>query len=264
MTCHEVEERLSPYLDGELGAAESAEVATHLATCAACAGRLRSLRGLSSAVRTAWPAQAAPDLLRSRVREALAEEAPRVGMGRVVPWREIGYAAAALLAVAGALWMGAFWARRDALTQEVVAAHVRSLMPGHLTDVASTDQHTVKPWFDGRLDYSPPVADLAAQGFPLLGGRLDYLAGRPVAALVYGRRLHRINLFVWPRSAGGGAGVSRAVRNGYYVEHWTAAGMTLWAVSDLNQAELGGFVRLLQGPAADASGASPPSGPRGP
>ena len=263
MTCHDVEARLGAYLDGELSEAAASEVRAHLDACPACRALYDRHRALAAGVRAVWPRRRAPDTVRARVKGALEDAAPRFGLVRLTPWREIGWVAAAVAAVV-LTWFGhAWWAQRGALTQQVIAAHVRSLMPGHLLDVASTDQHTVKPWFDGRLDFSPPVVDLAAQGFPLVGGRLDYLDGRPVAALVYGRRLHRINLFVWPGSAG--AGLVRTSRGGYNVEHWTASGMTLWAVSDLNPAELGDFVRLLRG-GASATGASPPqpSGPPGP
>jgi anti-sigma factor RsiW len=134
----------------------------------------------------------------------------------------------------------------DAVAQEVVSSHVRALMGEHLFDVRSTDQHTVKPWFLGKLDFSPPVTDLAQAGFPLTGGRLDYVAGRPVAAVVYTRRLHTINVFVWPEASDvSHSSDARAIR-GFHVRHWTRGGMSYWAVSDVNDADLDQFVHALQ------------------
>jgi len=133
----------------------------------------------------------------------------------------------------------------DAIVADVVDAHVRSLMAEHLFDVRSTDQHTVKPWFLGKLDFSPPVVDLASIGFPLVGGRLDYVSGRPVAALVYQRQKHTINVFVWPASDAG-AGLSERALRGFHVRHWVRDGMSVWAVSDLNETELTEFARALR------------------
>ena len=137
------------------------------------------------------------------------------------------------------------YSAQNRLADEIVSAHIRSLMLEHKLDVASSDQHTVKPWFDGKLDFAPPVVDLASQGFPLLGGRLDYFNGRQVAALVYQRHKHFINVFIWPVDSRAPAGGRAAARQGYNLVHWTASGMTFWAVSDLNTAELEQFAQLL-------------------
>jgi anti-sigma factor RsiW len=137
-------------------------------------------------------------------------------------------------------------AATEALAQDVVAGHVRALMGAHLFDVRSTDQHTVKPWFLGKLDFSPPVDDLAPDGFPLVGGRLDYLSGRSVAALVYQRRQHTINVFIWPVTDSNEAATDARTLRGFHVRHWTRGGMTFWAVSDLNDTELDQFVHDLQ------------------
>jgi anti-sigma factor RsiW len=134
----------------------------------------------------------------------------------------------------------------DLLANEMVSAHVRSLMLDHATDVISTDQHTVKPWFEGKLDFSPPVVDLASQGFTLIGGRLDYAGGRAVAALVYQRRQHVVNLFVFPTQDSSTNGNKILVKQGFNIVHWTRSGMTFWAVSDLNAAELQEFATDLQ------------------
>jgi anti-sigma factor RsiW len=140
--------------------------------------------------------------------------------------------------------------RNDFLTQEIISSHVRSLMADHLTDVASSDQHTVKPWFNGKVDFSPPVKDLADHGFPLVGGRLDYIANKPVAALIYHHRKHFINLFIWPSKEGLNLGEKTVTHQGYNLIHWNKSGMTYWAVSDLNDSELQEFVQLIQSQAS--------------
>ena len=246
MNCREVEARLGAYLDGELDASERAAVGAHLKTCAGCTAVLDRLRGVRTAVKNELAAYRAPDTLRMRVRDAVREAAPTVSTPRTPLWTWLAVAAAVVVTAIGSWKVASDRAAATALADELLAAHVRSLLPGHLTDVPSSDQHTVKPWFNGKLDFSPPVPDEAADGYPLVGGRLDYVGDRLVAALVYARRLHRINVFVWPGPAEPLAGeATRAERNGYRFVRWAAGGMVFWAVSDLDQAELDAFVRLV-------------------
>ncbi len=135
-------------------------------------------------------------------------------------------------------------ARQDLVLDELVSSHIRSLMVEHLVDVVSSDQHTVKPWFSGKVDFSPPVKDLSADGFPLVGGRVDYVGGRPVAVIVYKRRLHIINVFIWPSANESGEGSRYLVRQGYRLRRWTHGGLTFWAVSDVNDADLDTLAQL--------------------
>jgi anti-sigma factor RsiW len=184
----------------------------------------------------------APERLRERVAASLRrQESPRYRNGLMLT--------AAFATVALVSWNLALLSvlpPRGDVTQEVVAAHVRSLMsPARLNDVASSDQHTVKPWFSGKLDYAPPVQDLAANGFPLTGGRLDYLEGRPVAALTYRRRLHTVNLFVWPAPGAPDAAAVATTVKGFNVVHWTRGSMQHWAVSDSSTEELMTFAEAL-------------------
>jgi anti-sigma factor RsiW len=243
MTCAEANSLLEPYLDDELDVAQKAEVAGHLASCASCAGRHAQLLELRTAIRTHAPYYRAPAGLRERVRFSVRQSArPAAG-----PWRWIAIAAAILLTVSAAWNIALFRARPSSaglIAQNILSSHVRSLMGAHLLDVPSSDQHTVKPWFNGKLDFSPDVRDFAAQGFPLIGGRVDYLGDRPVAALVFERRKHIINLYTWPAAAPDSP--TELTRNGYHILHWNRAGMAWWAVSDLSVVELRLFVSLYQ------------------
>lgn len=259
MNCREALEQLHAYFDGELELSRSLEVERHMNECQSCARALQAQATLRSALREAAPYYRAPANLRKRVRASLREEGRAEKPARVAPWGWLALGAPlfAVLLVALALWAftrGSVGAGRDdLLAQEVVSAHVRSLMAYHLTDVASTDQHTVKPWFDGKIDFAPQVKDLATEGFPLVGGRLDYLNNRAVAALVYQRNKHYINLFVWPASAND-AGEKLLTRQGYNMVFWTGDQMNYCAVSDLNAAELQQFASLIrEQPQPDAS-----------
>ncbi len=158
--------------------------------------------------------------------------------------------AAMLLFATGTWFLGAQRRATDAELDRVLDGHLRSLVPGHLFDVASTDQHTVKPWFAGKLDFSPPVVDLASAGFPLMGGRVDVVTGQRIAALVYARRSHIINLFVRPIATDASTAPHEAVRRGYNILDWSASGMRYWAVSDLNLGEMREFQKLMAPPAA--------------
>ena len=240
MSCELVERDVDAYLDRELDAEASSAVRDHVRTCASCRRQLAQRETLSRLVRRA-PYYSAPDRLRARV---LAQSARATSVRRALTWA----AAAVLVVSVGAgmtLWRPAS-DRGAAIADEVVNGHVRSLMANHLFDVESTDLHTVKPWFLGKLDFSPPVVDLVSNGFPLVGGRLDYVGGRPVAALVYLRQKHTINVFVSP--AGGDPSTRDLVLTvrGFNLRHWIHNGMSFWAVSDLNSAELSEFTSALQ------------------
>lgn len=252
MVCESNARLLHGYLDGELDLVRAVDFEEHLKSCADCAGELREQQIMRQSLRSSNLYERAPASLQSRIRAALPGAKPQA---KVIPIRRrsvltwLAAAAAIVIAfVSGARLVPDIGGRRqaDLVAQEIVASHIRSLQPGHLFDVQSTDQHTVKPWFDGKLDFAPPVVDLASAGFPLVGGRLDYVNGRPVAALVYQRRLHYINIFVWPSAESESAPLASQVRQGYNILCWTQSGMTFWAVSDLGRDELQTFVTLLR------------------
>ena len=241
MSCEHVERDLDTYLDNELDAATAMDVRGHLNECAACRRRVAEREALSRLVR-AVPYYSAPDRLRARV---LAQTTRARSARRLLTW-----AAAAVLIVSlgggGMIFWRSTGTHDDAIAVELVDNHVRSLMANHLFDVESTDRHTVKPWFLGKLDFSPPVADLASIGFPLVGGRLDYVGGRPVAALVYQRQRHTINVFVSPASNDALTQANVQSLRGFRIHHWVHDRMSFWAVSDLNEAELTEFCEALE------------------
>lgn len=247
--CPDWTDRLQALVDGELDAMNAAEVEAHVAGCSACADAYASALALRTALRGEGVRTAAPDRLHARLDAALeAATARRIRPGLRVRERAAWSVAGAGLAIAAcavlAVGIAPTW-QAASLERELVAGHVRSEMARHLTDVATSDQHVVKPWFDGKVDFAPPVIDLADQGFPIVGGRLDYIGERTVAALVYRRGRHVINLFVWPDRAPIGPAEAHPA-GGYTLVHWSRGGMTFWAVSDVNEADLRAFQRLLE------------------
>jgi len=253
VSCKETQDLIHGYVDGELDLVQNLQIERHLSECYDCAEMLRSHRALRAAIRGHSLYFHTPIGLEQRVRSGLRQAAgARAGRSAslwTLAWRWPALAASFVL-VAVATWSIARFAfqptAQDVLAQQVVSSHIRSLMEDHLTDVPSTNQHTVKPWFNGKLDFSPAVKDLQANGFSLVGGRLDYLDGHPVAALIYKRREHLLNLFVW-RSAGQPDSGGRSVtRQGYNMIHWTHSGMSYWAASDINISELQEFVKLVE------------------
>jgi anti-sigma factor RsiW len=240
-------ELLPAYLDQELGTPDLLDVERHLGSCAECRNELAELRRVSEGLKKEAVYFTAPAHLAHRIAANLPRshkiEAGYKGWG--LSWLNVGVALGGLVAL---VWSGVLYvavpSTQDKLVDELVSSHVRSLLVDHLSDVASSDKHTVKPWFNGKLDYSPPVFDLASNGFPLTGGRLDYLNGRAVAVLVYRRKLHPINVYVWPSKTS--TAPATRERQGYNLISWSANGMAYWAVSDLAANELEMFVTTLR------------------
>jgi anti-sigma factor RsiW len=253
------------YLDSELDPMTSQTIEQHLRECPSCDQAYKAHGSLMRTIASASPYHRAPAGLRERIQSSLREEIAERPMRSVSPgipsrlqskqsepraffwqtqWNWLALAAAIALAAIIAVNVVPRLQRPGAdqlLATQLIASHVRSLMANHLTDVASSDQHTVKPWLDTKLDFAPAVPDLSGQGFPLIGGRLDYLDNRPVAALIYQRRKHFINVFVWPAESNGAKATKTISRQGYHLLHWADSDFNYWAVSDVGDSELQTF-----------------------
>jgi anti-sigma factor RsiW len=222
--------------DGELDAEQAAALKAHRGACPACQAAQEMLVGVRRTLRSVDLRERAPAHLRELVAARRAQ--PRAQSAVRRSWRGAG---AFVLGAAAASFMFYVVGVNVTVADEIAAAHVRALQPGHMEDVVSTDRHTVKPWFDGKLDFAPPVKDLAAEGFPLLGARTDFIGGRAVAVLVYGHGGHFIDLFVWPGIAAPAPALSR---RGYRLGSFTAGEMTLWAISDMDAGEMTRFIAV--------------------
>jgi anti-sigma factor RsiW len=251
MNCEECRDLIDPYIDNELDVSETILLKRHLLECPECGPLLESRKALRALLKNPQLQFEVPDSLRGKIRSSLPRMTVRgkhgSGMQSVIPWISVPLALAAAFAVMLAFLksVGVFdRSRANTLAEEVVSSHVRSLLAAHLLDVPSTDQHTVKPWFDGKLKFSPPVQDFAERGFRLIGGRLDYLNGREVAAVVYQRNKHIINLFIWPSEAEQGAAAKGFAKDGFNVLHWDRDGFEFWAVSDVSAQDLKAFADL--------------------
>ena len=249
MSCQEPHELIHGYLDGELDVVKSIEIEEHLKDCDACAQNYKQIRSLRSVIGDRALRFEPPVNFERRLRADLRRESAPEHKRMNLRWRWL-LAGTSLIAAVTVVWaVAAFFPRQSTgsvQAEEIVSSHVRSLMADHITDVPSSDRHTVKPWFEGKLDFSPPVKDLSQQGYSLNGGRLDYVGNRSVAALVYQRGQHLINLFVWPSTEAAAGSEKISARQGYNVIRWSNGGMSYWAVSDLNLAELQQFVQLFQ------------------
>jgi anti-sigma factor RsiW len=255
MDCKETLALLPAYVDQELGVSETIEIDKHMQVCPACHGELVSQNALRVALKKHATCFQAPEQLESQIRSALPLENKRRGrpakgaLNWFGPfnWFNLGAALTSVVALAWSISLYlAVPSPNDLLAEDIVSSHVRSLMVNHIADVASSDHHTVKPWFNGKLDFSPDVNDLTSQGFPLVGGRLDYIDHRAVAALVYRHRQHLINVYVWPDAGKQNVTVKTMSIQGYQLVNWADGRMNYWVVSDLNPRELMVLVRLLQ------------------
>jgi anti-sigma factor RsiW len=239
VACNEKKHLLHGYFDGELDLLSTLEMEEHLKKCPECAQDLRSQQTLRGALQSANLYQPAPQRLEDKIRASLPGLQPGARPSiKSRPWQD-WLAIAAAIAIVAFVGIGIFSLRQrgrteNLLADEVVESHVRSLQLGHLEDVQSTDQHTVKPWFDGKIDFAPPVTDFTAQGFPLVGGRLDYLDHHNVAALVYQRRKHIINVFIWPDETRTTEEPSTETIDGYNIIHWRQNAMNFWMISDVS------------------------------
>jgi anti-sigma factor RsiW len=253
MNCNDIRPLLEARSDGELDLVRQLELEAHLRACPDCALRAQGIDARRNALRDSLPRIAAPPQFREKIRALLrAEESPSSPRATRRPpvqralWNLGGIAASIALALLIGYNLGNARAHANSLLDEAISEHVRSLQASHLMDVASTDQHTVKPWFAGKLDFSPPVADLADTGYPLAGGRLEHIDGRPAAALIFHRRLHAINLFIWP-ATNGPVQEYRRGKDGYNAEGWSQGGLNFLAVSEIPAAELGQFAEAYRG-----------------
>jgi anti-sigma factor RsiW len=256
MNCRECFDYIDAYIDNELDVTATIAVQQHLRDCHKCQQLLEARKAVGALLDNPQLSFDVPDSLLGRIQTTLPvarpEVKPRTVRRVIIPWFSVPLAlAATIVAILGLVFLmqgGTFdRSRGNALAQEVISSHVRSLLAAHLLDVPSTDQHTVKPWFDGKLKFAPPVHDFAEQGFRLTGGRLDYFHGREVAALVYQRRLHVINLFIWPSESGRNTAVESFTKDGYNVSHWEHDGFVFWAVSDVSAEDLSAFAELQKG-----------------
>lgn len=255
MNCDDARPLIAAYSDGELDLVRSLEVEEHLRGCSSCAAARENLQALNRAAHSAY--FPAPDGLRQSVLAAVRASEP-IPQNMMVHRASRSWITTGLALAAGVI-LGFFVAqgigRRSSeqrLLAELTDSHVRSLIGTHLTDVISSDQHTVRPWFEGKLDFAPPVEDLSAQGFPLVGGRVEYIKGRTVAALVYERRKHFINLFVWPDAAGNHEVKGEKPQRGYHLVRWRAAGMNYWAISEIAEDDLRKFAAAFSDAATSA------------
>jgi anti-sigma factor RsiW len=250
MNCELAETTIHGYFDGELDAVRSAEFERHVENCSRCQAVLEGLDSLRTQLQQSNLYERASSDLREKVRKQIAQETTTAIVSPALSWKRwfllpaFGTLAAAVALIAIMLLV-IHSQRQSTLTAELIDAHVRSLQPGHLFDVQSTDQHTVKPWFDGKLDFIPPVTDFAAQGFPLLGGRLDVIDGHNVAGLVYARRKHFINVFVWPNRAKEKISESSGSREGYNWISGQSGDMEIYLVSDAALSDLHELKNLI-------------------
>jgi len=268
MNCEEAKKLMDGYLDGELDPIANQKIEEHLRECRNCDQAYKAHGSLIRAIGNGTPYYKAPAKLRERIQSSLREEIAKEPVRNVVedfpplfptgqrrtvpsaiPWNRLALAAAIIFAAIITFNLMPRLQRPGSdqfLATQLIASHARSLMANHLTDVASSDQHTVKPWLDAKLDFAPPVVDLSSEGFPLIGGRLDYLDNRAVAALVYERRKHFINLFVWPAASEAAKAPKTITRQGYQLLHWADSDFNYWAVSDVNPNDLQTFKQQFE------------------